>query len=355
MLFLAIISLCTQSCQESNKFILNSKATLINEFPIVDTIHFSNLVEYKIGVPIGIFPYDSTLVIFNDSKRSRFFFNNYSLNSGEFSKGYVPKGRGPNEYISGSSAGIFSNKLWFYDINKKKIVMSDINNVITNKTFLPCIEYTSPAYHGNISIVDSLHFCGIGKMTPSSISKIEMINLISNETINTYGEYQKNSDDLNLETITGIYNASIFTKPSGGKVVMSYVYSDLIEVYDLNTGKHIGVHGPEKYDVYFQEKKNSSCYYMGKSINTRKAFKGGAVTDENIFLVYSGHKTKNRSRNDRYKSQHGRSIYVYDWEGKPVKKLVFDKYIYDLAVSENGKTLYSYDDSTGYIIKADIK
>ena len=296
------------------------------------------------------------LSLFITGVNATFFFSNYALKNSRLSKGYLSKGNGPNELISGGRAGIVDDKLWIYDVNLKKIVTVDIKNVIANNTFSPSKEYKVKDYYSNIVFADSLHFCGDGKLISPSRSKLEKINLISGKKTGNYGEYRKLSSDLKLETIADIYSSITLLKPSGGKIVMGYLYSDLIEIYNVVTGKCMAIQGPEKFDVYFEQKNNSSQYYMGKNMKTRRGFVGGTVTDKYIYMVYSGHKIEDRSKEDRFKFQHGKTVFVYDWEGNPVKKLILDRLIGGcLGVSKDDKTLYSFDENTGYIIKADIK
>ncbi|MBW6481034.1 MAG: TolB-like 6-bladed beta-propeller domain-containing protein, partial [Bacteroidales bacterium] len=47
-------------------------------------------------------------------------------------------------------------------------------------------------------------------------------------------------------------------------------------------------------------------------------------------------------------------IYVYDWNGNPIRKLNFDRQIEGIAVSKDDKTLYAYDVNSGFLIKSDI-
>jgi hypothetical protein len=343
------------SCTENNKtMVLNPDAKLFNKFPNEKNIFFKNLAQYNSGVPRSIFYLDSTLVIFNKTKVSKFIFNNYSLNSNQFSKGYVSKGKGPNESIGASCAGIISNKLWFYDITLNKILLTDKKNAIDKNVFYPFQEHQlGNEYYTKIDFIDSLHFCGVGNLRSLSNSKIEKRYLNSNGIIKNYGEFQETSSNLNIRTIKNIHTSTIHSKPSGNKVVLGYRHSDLIEIYNLETSECIAIKGPEKYDVDFEQKKRS-YYYMGKNDKTRKAFINGTVTDNYIYLVYSGHKSENKSEEDRFKWQHGKHVYIYDWEGNPVKKLNLDRHIYTLGVSEDDKILYSYDVNTGYLIKSKI-
>ncbi|MBG7631548.1 MAG: hypothetical protein IZT56_14115 [Bacteroidetes bacterium] len=352
-----IIFICFQiimSCKENSvEVTLNNNAIMFNEFPREDTITFENLGDYKTGVPKKIFFMDSTLILFNIPKKSKHLFNNYSLKKGEFSKGYVSKGKGPGETIGASCAGVIDDKLWFYDISLNKVLITDKKKAIKNNSFYPFKEYKLKNHYSRIDLMDSLNFYGIGNFESTSQSIIEKTNLISNEKDEYYGEFRDDLNDIEHGTIKGVYNSSINIKPSGKSIVLGYRHTDLIEIYNLDSGKCIAVQGPEKYGVNFVAKKKTMSY-MGKNEKTRKSFVSGTVTDNYIYLIYSGASAKNTSEENRFDWQYGKFIYVYDWEGNPVKKIILDRHIYAIGISDDDKTLYSHDLNTGYLIYAKI-
>jgi hypothetical protein len=52
-----------------------------------------------------------------------------------------------------------------------------------------------------------------------------------------------------------------------------------------------------------------------------------------------------------------KSIYVFDWTGKPIKKLVWreDIPIRAIAISEKENVLYGYDEYSNYIVTAKLE
>src|SRR5690606_2836991 len=87
---------------------------------------------------------------------------------------------------------------------------------------------------------------------------------------------------------------------------------------------------------------------MERTEKTRFAFVTGSVTNKYIYLLYSG--KLNLVVNPNF----GRIIYVYDWDGNPIKEIVLDRDIMSLTVSEDDKTLYAYDPNTGFIMESNI-
>ena len=87
---------------------------------------------------------------------------------------------------------------------------------------------------------------------------------------------------------------------------------------------------------------------MKRTEKTRFAFVNGTVTNKYIYISYSGLLCRDKN------SHYGKCVYVYDWDGNPIRKLVFNRFIEGLVVSDDDKTMYAYDVNTGFIIQSNI-
>ena len=246
IIVLVAISSLHVGCKDE-KNILNDKAILFSKFPKEDSISFRNIYEFKEGVA-GMFKLvDSTLIIFNVGPNTKYFLYNYSLRSGQLSKGYLSKGKGPGEAIGAGGIGVSWNSLWLYDVSLKKILTIDKTKALANNTFGSFNEHVVKSDYYMISFEDSLHFFGVG--TKNSIFKVQEVDLISGKEIKNYGKFQNITDKIPLKSLKSAYESFIFTKPIGGKVVLAYRYTDAIEIFDKKANTSIVIHGPEGFDV----------------------------------------------------------------------------------------------------------
>jgi hypothetical protein len=358
---LIILIIISSSCKnKSHELIVNNSSVKFNVFPEEHEVTFNNLFEYKDGIPQEIHALDSNLVIRNKSKGAKYLLYNYSLNNNSLSKGYIEKGKGPFEAIGAAKSGTLKDKIWLYDMSSFKVIFLDKKRFILNNDNLLYKEYSlknqsieESYFYGSISFVDSLNFLGIHKWGSLSTSKIEKVDLSWKQEIKGYGQYAELSNKINLETIKYAHRASIYFNYKKNKALLAYGYTDLLEIYNVDSGNCIAIQGPENYNVYFTQEKGNH-YFMGKTEDTKKTFVSGTFTDDFIYLIYSGHKRENRSESDRFKWQTGASIFVYDWKGNPVNKISLDRRINTIGVSNDNKSIYSYDLNTGYIIKAKL-
>lgn len=346
-LILALFIFCI-GCKknERDKVVLHENITTFSEFPEEINISFEEIYEYKSGTPKALKLVDSTLIIFNSTKKIESFFYNYNLNDGYLSKGYLKKGRGPNEALGASCFGIMGNKFWVYDVTLKRLVLIDKTNA-TSANVSSVETYSIKEGLYQLALIDSTHFLVSGKI--DSKYKFQKENF-SEEILHEFGEFGHIPEDMPLDALKDAYHSFFFLNPYSNKLAVSYLYTDVLEIYDLkNTSNNKAVQGPSIIDIDFEIGRRQYYNYMEKNEEIRKTFLAGSVTENYIYLAYSGISYAEKENIDYCKS-----VFVYDWDGNPIKKINLDRRIMGLAISEDDKTMYSYNPDTGFIVKAEI-
>lgn len=327
--------------------ILNNNIVHFDHFYRVDSVSFETFAPYTLGNPGKIVIQDSVLIIRNRNKSTKFFFYNYNLKNKTFSNGYLRKGRGPSEAIGAWWNGKYKDVLWVFDLTLNKILTIELDNVLNASANHLFNEYPFEKQYFFMDFIDSLTIWANNVF--DTRSKISAVNINTGKETYEVGAFGKIPEKVPLEAFKDAYTSYIFAKPSRDKVVLPYRYTDVIEIINVN-GNHatIANQGPEGFDVEYKVEKNRGGYYMSKVKETRKAYVDGCVTDRFIYLIYSGH---------YYDDEHwsnGRYIFIFDWDGHPVKKLVLDRYISIIAVTDDDKVIYSFDPVSGEIIKFDL-
>lgn len=337
-----IISLCFSSCKEEIE--LNENIVSFSKFPKEEKVFFNKMFEFNKGTPDGILLMDSTMIIINNGRSIDYFCYNYSFDNKKLSKGYLRKGRGPNEILSVASFGMQGNTFRLHDVTLKKILTINKEKLLEDNFIFN--EYKVSENYNNVTFIDSLHF--LTKSNKKSSFKINEIELLSFKQINKFGKFSSIPDDIPIDVVKDAYTSYMYLKPSGDKIVLPYRYADIIEIYDLKQNRELAAQGPMGFDPEFKIGNAPGYHYMDKTNNTRKAFVNGAVTNNYIYLVYSGHLRPEQNWS------YGKFVYVYDWNGNPIKKITLDRYVYTIGVSADDKIIYSYDMRTGDIIEAPL-
>ena len=340
---LLALSLCLVSCKKEGKIIVSDNTKTFLQFPKEEKIKFKNLVEFIYGNPRKIIINDSTLILGNRASGQEHYLYNYSLNTNKFSKPYASKGRGPGEIMGMASIGIYNDHLWINDFTGKKMMLLDKNKAVLKAS---ASDYKEYSFKNNrffdIKLIDNLQCIATGSET--SKSKIQILDLTRGEIVKEFGKLKSYSEGFPIHVITKASLTQSYLRPTSDKLVLAYFHTDIIEIFDLNTGKSVALQGPEKFDIDFTVHNN----HWFENDKTRVTFIGGSVTNDNIYLLYSGKKFNEE------KAFRGSYVFVYDWNLNPVKKITLDKEVYQICVSEDNKTLYSYDEITGYILNADL-
>ncbi|MEI6865151.1 BF3164 family lipoprotein [Flavicella sp.] len=334
------------SCKEDSNIVINENIKTFTSFKQKDTIKFKKVVDFKKGVVGKIYIKDSALIIFNLDGKRDFFFYNYFLKNDSLSKGYLPGGKGPGEAIGGMSSGLKNNILWLHDLSLNKILVADIEKKTSNNNKPLFKEYPIENNFYMMEYQDSLNLFGVGYI--NSLFKVQKVDLFTGKIKKQFGEFKYLPEDKPFSSYKTAYEPFILSKPSDDKIVLIYRFSDIIEIFDSNTTKSIAIHGPEMFYADFNSMSIKSMSIMARNSKTRISFVNCAVTDNYIYALYSGKlfNTKN--------SNFGMYVFVYDWNGNPIKKLILDREAFSIAVSKNDKDIYIYDPKNGHIMKNKI-
>lgn len=337
-----LIGLYFVSCEKPNQIIISNDIKTFSQFPKEEKVEFKKLVEFTLGNPRQMIIIDSTLILGYYASGQKYYLVNYSLSKGEFSKQYIRKGRGLNKMLGLANMGFYNNYLWLNDFTAKKIMLLDKNKVINESSDFDIKEFSfnTNRYYRSI-LIDSLQCISTGSET--SKFKVQIINLSNGKVSKEFGKLKTYPKDLPLPVITQAILTQTFLKPTRDKLVLAYIHSDIIEIFNLNTKKSISLQGPEKFDLDFKTINNT----WFENEKTKVAFIGGTVTNQNIYLLYSG---KKFSDENAFK---GNYIFVYDWDMNPVKRIKLNKEVYQISISDDN-ILYSYDEKTNYIVSTYI-
>jgi hypothetical protein len=264
------------------------------------------------------------------------------LSKGEFSSPYIHKGRGKNEILGLATMGFSDSYLWLNDFTGKKMMLIDKDKVIDGSiNNLVKTSFNTNRNYRSI-LIDNLQIITTGNK--NSKFKVQIIDLTTGNVNEEFGELKFFSDELPFHIINQASYSQTLLKPTKDKLVFAYIHTDIVEIFDLNTKKSISLQGPEKFDTDFKIYKN----VWFENEKTRVAFVDGTATNKYIYLLYSG---KNFSDENAYK---GNYLFVYDWKMNPIKKIKLNKEVYQICISKDDKTIYSYDEIAKHVVYAEI-
>lgn len=319
-----------------DKIKLNSVTEKFDSFPLEESLKFVPVADFIPDEPSKMLLRGDNLIIQTFCKAKEKHLVIYSLTKKQVINEAVKYGDGPNEILS-CEICLNDNKLWLYDMMKKQIGENTVSSYLSGNPLIHWHKLEN--YYYDIAILNDSIMLGTNNM--QSKHKISYINL-STGKVTGKANYSYLDNSINLGALIDASSCYIDINSKTKDILLSYRYTDMIEIYDMEGNLKYALQGPEKFDIEFSPAGKS----MRKTKETRKAFVNSYVTEKYIYLLYSG--CKRTEENWPY----GTEIFVFSWNGKPIKKYTLGQPVYAFAVDEENQKIYSFSTKIEQLIMA---
>jgi len=261
-------------------------------------------------------------------------------------KNFGKRGRGPNEINSQACRYSIDNK------NNRLFVTDGFNYYFYSIDSLKAGKYNpdiklSPNFKGD-NFFGSTTFCNgfiVGGMFEKKfgIYNIEKRTLLKkNDYPNSGGAFLSQSNFYNHPTKNLVCS---FQSKSAVMNILKIVKNDL-KIKEFSWWTSEGTVSHEGNKISFDPKKGN-----------RNGFIATDVTNKYIYTLYSGKIIDASSMDKLAKAFISKNVYVFDWEGKPIKRYELDQEVRSIAVDEKNNILYaaSYIDGDPNLIQYALK
>jgi hypothetical protein len=322
--------------------------------PPADTILMS---DYSRKTSISIF---DTLLVVKVSKED-YVYKVFHANRGNLLGKFGKRGEGPGEWkydvyhrrqFDTNSESVF---LWFYGSLQGFISKVNLTKSLEWGNYLPSIDTTInidgsrfPFNHALVIDGGSKIFLTSGNVDPRR-STIKMIENLSNDSSRLFssGLFPKIKNDhmLPSEALYSIYYSQIRASPDGSKVAQLMSTFDRVNIYTDSISPTLSIVGGENWDDEFYDARMidvTSNFMEGLD----KGYHSSAVTDKYIYGLRNHQKTESESSQS--------TVFVFDWEGRSVCKIVVPHKLFDLAVDANDRYMYATDLANDLVLRYDL-
>lgn len=340
---IVMVSVICSGCNNAKKEVEKNQF-VFSKFPEEKHINFTNVFQFENGIVSRIYIRDSTLIVYDWRAKSGFFFHAYSLNSKQSIGQYIPHGRSKGKALGSVSAGLYHNSLWMYDLILDKIILSDLKTTLTDTNTI-YKEYPFSQKFYNIQFLDNSKVIANGNYERTD--QLQEVDLNSGKIIAEFGVLNDVPKDIPFYAWKRANEGLLVVNSGYDKAAIAHLWSDKIEIFDLKTRKKLMIMGPENFNPEFIAfKSDDGRDLIGRNEKSRNGFSGLVATEKFIYALYSGN-----NMSSPYIS-YGKTLFVYNWDGEPVKKISFDNYVSSFTVSENDQKIYAYDVVSKYIVTA---
>jgi len=320
--------------------------TTFNKFPLIQLLDENDFMKFDTINPDGLLLFqDTILIIRNRANSSKYHFSSINLNTRNFISPHIESGYNTGQSLGFLSYGIVSSNLWAYDLNKQKIILSPF--FVTSEKSGKNKELRMPVFHYSVQMDSDSTMIGSGNY--DSDYKLTRFHLSTGKVLDELIPYHKAGSENLAREEKMAYESFLCLKPSANKCVLACRYADQIEVIDLDRRKSIIIKGPDGFepevDVLIG---NDGNKMISRSNDTRFAAVSVKATDKHIYVLFSG------NREEETLPYYGKNIYVFDWNGAPVKRIELKDYINDFVVTSDDSRIYTFNPQTKLLKTAEI-
>ncbi|MDR1369560.1 MAG: TolB-like 6-bladed beta-propeller domain-containing protein [Dysgonamonadaceae bacterium] len=337
-----VIAIVVSSCNTNDK----------RYFAGEDTFKMEDLETFKLeGVimqfndtimhPVGIDVKDTLLFLKNRS--TEYVYDIYNLNSNEKLNECLTIGQGPDEFIFPLIIQSPDANVRIYDKGKtilKEYVVSDLldNHYPVSIKTIPLGNHSSDKA---VVLSDGNILASINTLPRGGFDLYDS-NGIFLDSIGKFPEFtSKNLSDM--EKIHSFRNG--FTTNMTDRIVTSYLYTDLIEVYDFKGNCIKRMHGPHQIELAMDLRSAGGGYTGAQTIKgkTYKCYSSPVYAGDEVFILYFGELWEDYQERDF-------KIMVFDWDGNPLRMYELDTHLFTFTVDPEHRIIYGITNSPEYRI-----
>lgn len=332
--------LCLSSCDNGSETYQQAKTFSLD--------HFSETIELKgkeltfgntVMKPIRIQVIDSFLITINSGEEKHISL--FNLNTNTKIGDRITNGNGPEDMLQLSFVK-GTQSLQLYDIAKKTLMEYDI------QAFVRDIQPRS------------IHKIKLKQQILEDITRDKQSNIIAplfrgthrlallnqqGEEIRQLGSYPETKADFTDVEKREMFQFSYTVTPDG-RIILCYNWTDLIEIYSSEGILLHRLHGPDQFISPFQEiHKEKVIIARPQKGEQREGYYNPVVVGDTFFILYNGNKVDSENYDEN-----SRQLFIFDWNGKPLKRLLLDQGILTFTVDSINKKIYGISSSPEFHI-----
>lgn len=276
-----------------------------------------------------------------------YFFSLTDINSDDIIARFGKKGQGPNEILMmPQTLTLIGDILYFYDLNQKSLFSINCSN---GSNYIPqkIIDFDKNKKIMSVLPIADKKYVALGGFDNGRYLLLDE----NGHEISCYFDYPNFEGD---ELFTNLHKAlafqgSIMRRPDGKRFFFAAQDSELFEIIEMNEIDKLNKVFSFQGEIAKFGKEGDGINTAGapKKKESKMFFIDANCTQNYIYLLYSNKVIGN----NLFNAFRSNKILVFDWNGKPVTSLHLDIEVSYIAIDENDKNLYAYDQENEHLVK----
>ena len=317
----------------------NAKHIFLKDFDSLIELKGEILPTETLWKPVRIFFSDSVFLVVDNSYGDNFVLI-YDRELNQIAE-QVPKGIGPNESLVCWNIQIIAGNIWAFDpqTNQMKAYLKD--DFLTKSHIIPQSIVTFKEQHLTMALLSNNNFVG-----NNITQKDHVLNLYEHDGVKNmskYAHYPKLAADDNKTIIekNRLFENRVIYSEKHKKIVVLYIYTDLLEIYDEELNLISRIHGPDQFIPALTSDGSPTK-------ETRLAYNIGCITSDEIWALYNGDFYSNVVSPSSIKYPH--KMLVFDFLGKPLRSYNLEYPLHSFCIDEENRIIYGLSELEEYSI-----
>lgn len=322
------------SCSEKRMHEVHEDAGLIQieDFGRVISLKSEELVFDEIVFnPFKMILKDSLLILYNVN--TDYAFQIFNINNSKYLGERVHIGKAPNEMIRPAFIQNTDSGIWILDAEKHIIYHYFANEFLKKREPYPIKTINQKIEADQLSIIGGKFF---GLRIWESMKNRFLFFDMNGDSIDAKGKYPPNNINLTDQETSYGYTGN-YTTNFKDRIFLTHFFTDLIEIYDTDGTLIRRIQGPDNFLPHVKEYKTEDISFGYSKKDARVAYSPPANAGEEVFVAYNGGLYSEDTG-------HKKDIFVFDWDGKPIRKYELDKPVYGIIVDSKNKHIYGFSD-----------
>jgi hypothetical protein len=333
---LIVLFIFSCSNPEENILSLNEKITFIEKFPEEISLDFKKFIDYPNGTILKLSESDTGFYMLDIKAKNNHIIHFFSKEDNDFKKELIKQGNGPFESFAPYSIDFKLNKILLSDFEMRKIIEIDLEDFESGSS-----EIKLEKYFNEVKFYSDSTY--IATSSSPSKEKFYFINKNNGEIEFTKGEFKNIPAGIEISQIPDLFQSVLGVNLKKNKAINAYRWMDILEIFDLSTNKSKFIKSPKNIENKLIRGLDGKLS-LERGGAAKECFVDVAYSDFYIYGLFSGNEDNTQGA---YLSD---IIYMFDWNGNPIKQINLDRKIMSISVNNDDKIIYSYDIDTGEVI-----
>lgn len=253
----------------------------------------------------------------------------YDLNSGQWND-IVSLGRAENELLDASSIWLSGNALHIYGANSGKILHIPLDQLFVPNPTMTITSFSRGYYNLSFCARNSCYAGPTGMAGDSSVAPFSLLGGDSSK-ISSFGTYRDSDSEADRNELRFAYQGVLNMNSDGTRIAYASFFGSVFQFFDSSDPRNIRLVREYRFaePAYLPASDpGQQSYFVRWEKDCRKGALATAFNKEGFFVLCEEGKLVSD------KDWRMSTVYFFDWDGNPRKKLNLGRRVQTIACNE---------------------